>query len=439
MDPLADPRVRLIVNDARGALMLTQERYDAIVSQPSHPWTSGSSHLYTREFFALAREHLQPGGVLLQWMGLRFIDEALLRSLIATLVEVFPHVQIYRPVQPGILFLASDRPFDSLASAETALEAAPRAMAKLGVFGLEEVAAALVLDEAGARAVARGSEWNTDDRNHLLMDSPGISRGRRGFLDPDPAFAPYDPLLQPTAGLDRPLIVRRLLARGFPKRARRVAEATENPVARATGLGLVELSAGNTRPAERLLEHALELDPGRETARMALLRLRRRALVRGELEALALAGPLEGAAAATAEGWRLQAEKDWSGLRSLEARLAEASPRHPAYPDATRLRTRWRLANGTPALAREAVDLLDALISLGSRADDLRLRARAAAQAGDWGATVASLFELASRPSASLKAPLLRDALALVGALPEQVVSAEDRSQLESRLRRGLR
>ena len=148
---------------------------------------------------------------------------------------------------------------------------------------------------------------------------------------------------------------------------------------------------------------------------------------------------MEGAAAATAEGWRLQAEKDWSGLRSLEARLAEASPRHPAYPDATRLRTRWRLADGTPALAREAVDLLDALISLGSRADDLRLRARAAAQAGDWGATVASLFELASRPPASLKTALLRDALALVGALPEQVVSAEDRSQLESRLRLGLR
>ncbi len=79
------------------------------------------------------------------------------------------------------------------------------------------------------------------------------------------------------------------------------------------------------------------------------------------------------------------------------------------------------------------------MISLGSRADDLRLRARAAAQAGDWGATVASLFELASRPPASLRAALLRDALALVGSLPEQVVSAEERSQLKSRLRRGLR
>ena len=49
-NPLTDPRVNIIVNDARGALRLTDRRYDAIVSQPSHPWPAGASHLYTREF-----------------------------------------------------------------------------------------------------------------------------------------------------------------------------------------------------------------------------------------------------------------------------------------------------------------------------------------------------------------------------------------------------
>ena len=38
IDPLADPRIKLIINDARNALRLTDKRYDAIVSQPSHPW-----------------------------------------------------------------------------------------------------------------------------------------------------------------------------------------------------------------------------------------------------------------------------------------------------------------------------------------------------------------------------------------------------------------
>ncbi|HXV37054.1 MAG TPA: fused MFS/spermidine synthase [Myxococcota bacterium] len=64
--PISDPRVRMVVNDARGALMLTDARFDAIVSQPSHPWTAGASHLYTREFFELVSDHLAPNGVLVQ-------------------------------------------------------------------------------------------------------------------------------------------------------------------------------------------------------------------------------------------------------------------------------------------------------------------------------------------------------------------------------------
>ena len=55
-------------------------RYDAIVSQPSHPWTAGASHLYTREFFELVRSRLAPDGVFVQWIGLPFVDEALFRS-----------------------------------------------------------------------------------------------------------------------------------------------------------------------------------------------------------------------------------------------------------------------------------------------------------------------------------------------------------------------
>ena len=50
IDPLADDRVSIYINDARSALALTSKTWDAIVSQPSHPWTAGASHLYTHEF-----------------------------------------------------------------------------------------------------------------------------------------------------------------------------------------------------------------------------------------------------------------------------------------------------------------------------------------------------------------------------------------------------
>ncbi len=97
-DPLADPRVNIVLNDARGALRLTDHRYHAIVSQPSHPWTAGASHLYTREFMQLAHDHLTPDGVFVQWMNVIFMDEDLLRSLTATLLE---RVRRITRVSPG--------------------------------------------------------------------------------------------------------------------------------------------------------------------------------------------------------------------------------------------------------------------------------------------------------------------------------------------------
>ena len=106
-NPLDDDRLTLRLGDARGSLMLTDTEYDAIVSQPSHPWTSGASHLYTREFFEMVRDRLAPDGVFVQWMGLAFVNEDLLRGLVGTLGDVFDHVLVFRPKQAAVLFVAS--------------------------------------------------------------------------------------------------------------------------------------------------------------------------------------------------------------------------------------------------------------------------------------------------------------------------------------------
>ena len=111
-DPLADPRFNVVINDARNALKLTDRLYDAIVSQPSHPWTAGASHLFTREFAADVRSHLNEGGVFLQWMNGEFVDEPLLRTLAATLMAEFEYVRLYQPRTRVLMFLASDAPLD---------------------------------------------------------------------------------------------------------------------------------------------------------------------------------------------------------------------------------------------------------------------------------------------------------------------------------------
>jgi spermidine synthase len=172
-DPLADPRLHLHLNDARNALLLTNRRFDAIVSQPSHPWSAGASHLYTREFFELARSRLAQDGVFVQWIGFGFVDEPLFRSLLATLTAVFENVRVYSPSpRGGALFLASDTPLDVEKNAAQALEAAPADFAELGLLVPEDITAWILLDEEGAHELARGAPQNSDTHNQLQSRAP---------------------------------------------------------------------------------------------------------------------------------------------------------------------------------------------------------------------------------------------------------------------------
>jgi hypothetical protein len=66
--PLADPRLKLIIDDARAYLRVTPIRYDIIVSEPSHPWVPGVANVFTRDFFELGLSRLKEDGVFVQWV-----------------------------------------------------------------------------------------------------------------------------------------------------------------------------------------------------------------------------------------------------------------------------------------------------------------------------------------------------------------------------------
>ena len=61
---------------------------------------------------ALAKDHLTDGGVYLQWMNTQFVDEFLLRSLCATMLDVFPHVRVYQWDPEVLFFLGSNEPLE---------------------------------------------------------------------------------------------------------------------------------------------------------------------------------------------------------------------------------------------------------------------------------------------------------------------------------------
>jgi spermidine synthase len=406
-DPLADPRLRLIENDARNALVLTDRRYDILVSQPSHPWTSGSANLYSRGFLELARSRLTPDGVLLVWINAQFIDEALLRDIAVTVTAVFPQVRLYRPERMELMFLASAAPLEPerLALLEgSVLQREADYFAGAGINAAEDLAASLTAAGAGMAQLAVGGRLITDDRNQLATDSSPT----RGGFTPET----LDRLLREVhaaqsapggalAGLplDAPYLGERLVTLGFAETAAAFAAARRDETVGIHTFARGLEAAGRRDDATALRRAASERFPDDAALRFAALRPRlldaARAAERG-------AEPLQGlpdSARAVLEGWRHAADGEWDAVRALEPRLAAARSVDGWHPEATQLRIEWRTrATGDDRMvrAREALQLVDRMIARRPASDLYVLRAAAALSLGDGAAFLESASAFAS-------------------------------------------
>jgi spermidine synthase len=426
-DPLADPRVSLRLGDARGAMTLSEARYGAIVSQPSHPWTSGASHLYTREFFDLARSKLRPGGIFVQWIGATFVDEALFGSLMASMTDVFEYVHVYRPIPPALVFVASDQPIDLAESVPRALAAAPESFGRHGIHRLEDFYASWTLDTTGVRALAAGSPPNTDDHNRLATKRlPPAGMGSRGIHHLDELFARQE-VLTPArlAEVDTVAVLRRMAWNGERTRANRLLGEVARAEAAATR-GWVRLDNGNPRIAAAEFRRAYELDPDLHAARLGLIVVGRGV----DLDPTQLDGPEQALGRALD---RAQAE-DWEAVRALDPELEAVGPGHLAFAQATQLRVGWRLQSGDRLRADEALALVDRLLSRQRTADHYLLRDRAAAAAGRPALAWAALDAVAARP-AMLRDRTRAQALALIRTLGEPPEGSLLRERLSQRRR----
>jgi len=105
-----DPRAHSVVADAKAYFAAGRRTYDVILSEPSNPWVSGVSGLFTREFYRRVRRHLAPGGVFGQWIHLYEIDDALVLSVLAALDESFPAYDVFFTGGADVLIVASSSP-----------------------------------------------------------------------------------------------------------------------------------------------------------------------------------------------------------------------------------------------------------------------------------------------------------------------------------------
>ena len=61
-------RVRIV--DAKSYVAVTEETYDLILSDSTHPRFRGNAALYARDYIALCSRRLRPGGMLSTWLPL---------------------------------------------------------------------------------------------------------------------------------------------------------------------------------------------------------------------------------------------------------------------------------------------------------------------------------------------------------------------------------
>jgi spermidine synthase len=94
-DVIRNPKVEVAIDDGRHYLLTSKEKFDGITSDPLDPWVKGAAALYTREFFEIAKKHLNPGGVVTQFVQLYESNEEAVKSEIATFFEAFPNGMVF--------------------------------------------------------------------------------------------------------------------------------------------------------------------------------------------------------------------------------------------------------------------------------------------------------------------------------------------------------
>jgi predicted membrane-bound spermidine synthase len=118
---LRNPKGHIIIDDGRRYLKRTREKFDVIViDPPPPPEAAGSSLLYSREFYELAKQHLKPNGILQTWFpgGEVLTGQAVVRSI----QKSFPYVRCFPSVEGwGLHLLASTEPIEQFSAQQLAM------------------------------------------------------------------------------------------------------------------------------------------------------------------------------------------------------------------------------------------------------------------------------------------------------------------------------
>ena len=135
-----DPRSAIHIEDAKTFFSQQKQAYDVIVAEPSNPWVSGVSSLFSEEFYRTASHYLAEDGLLVQWVQLYEFNNDLSLSVLKALTREFSDYAIYNTDNTNILIVAKrsgrlpEPSFDRLFNGPLVAE-----LARVGLKGPDDI------------------------------------------------------------------------------------------------------------------------------------------------------------------------------------------------------------------------------------------------------------------------------------------------------------
>lgn len=173
---LVDPRLNLIVADARNYLLASKKKYDVIASEPSNPWIAGMGNLFTKEFFELGKSRLKPGGIFASWIHLYSMSEGDLKTTLRTFQEVFPHTIVFINLSSVDLLLLGNE--EELAIDYEQLgerfreESVQKSLSRVFITDPVSLFGYFLLDEEATRKFSQDAPLHTDNHPILEFSAP---------------------------------------------------------------------------------------------------------------------------------------------------------------------------------------------------------------------------------------------------------------------------
>ncbi len=171
---LADPRVRLVQDDGRNFLLQSNKKYDVLISEPSKPWITGVSNLFTKDYYELCQERLDEDGIMCQWCHYYSMSPEDFQTIVRTFSSVFPYVHLWNVGRD--VFLLGSRTALPIDADLVTLKLQDRKIAfdlsRVGVRSGFEFVKLFMMADGDLREFVGPGASNTDDRPRIEFSAP---------------------------------------------------------------------------------------------------------------------------------------------------------------------------------------------------------------------------------------------------------------------------